>query len=184
MSKPSSSDLHDRTRAQLARLDERTRIAWSEYLAMTRASAPQAYADTEAFAWRRLRRSLAELTATDGASTSSSIDSTQSPAASAAPRDETSRTLDRGRRELEPGRACGQSSAAPAATSAATRPGSRTAIASCALPSAELPSFFCRRVELADGSVVAVTLLAGLDPRHRRAGARGGPQREDGRSSR
>jgi hypothetical protein len=33
-----------------------------------------------------------------------------------------------------------------------------------ALPSAELPSFFCRRVELADGGVVAVTLLAGLDP--------------------
>ena len=61
MSKPSSSDLHDRTRAQLARIDERTRTAWSEYLAMTRASAPQAYADTEAFAWRRLRRSLAEL---------------------------------------------------------------------------------------------------------------------------
>jgi hypothetical protein len=33
-----------------------------------------------------------------------------------------------------------------------------------ALPSAELPSFFCRRVELADGGVVAVTLLAGLEP--------------------
>jgi hypothetical protein len=33
-----------------------------------------------------------------------------------------------------------------------------------ALPSAELPSFFCRRVDLADGGVVAVTLLAGLDP--------------------
>ena len=33
-----------------------------------------------------------------------------------------------------------------------------------ALPGAELPSFLCRRVELADGGVVAVTLLAGLDP--------------------
>jgi hypothetical protein len=33
-----------------------------------------------------------------------------------------------------------------------------------ALPSGELPSFFCRRLELADGGVVAVTLLAGLDP--------------------
>jgi hypothetical protein len=33
-----------------------------------------------------------------------------------------------------------------------------------ALPGAELPSFLCRRVELADGGVVAVTLLAGIDP--------------------
>ena len=33
-----------------------------------------------------------------------------------------------------------------------------------ALPSAELPSFLVRRVELADGGIVAVTLLAGLDP--------------------
>jgi hypothetical protein len=61
MSKPSSSDQHDRSCAQLARIDERTRTAWSEYLAMTRASSPQAYVDTEAFAWRRLRRSLVEL---------------------------------------------------------------------------------------------------------------------------
>jgi hypothetical protein len=61
MSKPSSSDPHDRTCAQLARIDERIRTAWSEYLAMTRASAPQAYAETETFAWRRLRRTLAEL---------------------------------------------------------------------------------------------------------------------------
>ncbi len=34
-----------------------------------------------------------------------------------------------------------------------------------ALPGAELPSFLCRRVELADGGVVAVTLLAGIDPK-------------------
>jgi hypothetical protein len=61
MRTPSSSDLHDRSSAQLARIDGRTRTAWSEYLAMTRASSPQAYADTEAFAWRRLRRALAEL---------------------------------------------------------------------------------------------------------------------------
>jgi hypothetical protein len=33
-----------------------------------------------------------------------------------------------------------------------------------ALPGAELPSFLIRRVELADGGIVAVTLLAGLDP--------------------
>jgi hypothetical protein len=33
-----------------------------------------------------------------------------------------------------------------------------------ALPSGELPSFFCRRIELADGGIVAVTLLAGLNP--------------------
>jgi hypothetical protein len=32
------------------------------------------------------------------------------------------------------------------------------------LPGAELPSFLVRRVELADGGIVAVTLLAGLDP--------------------
>jgi hypothetical protein len=34
-----------------------------------------------------------------------------------------------------------------------------------ALPGAELPSFLVRRRELADGGVVAVTLLAGLDPK-------------------
>jgi hypothetical protein len=61
MSKPSSSESHDRTRAQLARVDERVRTAWTEYLAMTRASTARAYAETEAFAWRRLRRCLAEL---------------------------------------------------------------------------------------------------------------------------
>jgi hypothetical protein len=33
-----------------------------------------------------------------------------------------------------------------------------------ALPGAELPTFLVRRVELADGGIVAVTLLAGLDP--------------------
>jgi hypothetical protein len=33
-----------------------------------------------------------------------------------------------------------------------------------ALPGAELPSFLIRRRELGDGGVVAVTLLAGLDP--------------------
>ncbi len=57
----SSSDPHDHAQRQLARIDERTATAWSEYLAMTRASSPLAYAETEAFAWRRLRRSLAEL---------------------------------------------------------------------------------------------------------------------------
>jgi hypothetical protein len=46
-----------------------------------------------------------------------------------------------------------------------------------ALPSAELPSFLCRRVELADGGVVAVTLLAGLDP------TTGSPVLEDARNS-
>jgi hypothetical protein len=61
MMNPSSSDLHDRHRAQLARIDEHVATAWNEYLAMTRAGTPQAYAETEAFAWRRLRRSLAEL---------------------------------------------------------------------------------------------------------------------------
>lgn len=46
-----------------------------------------------------------------------------------------------------------------------------------ALPGAELPSFLCRRVELADGGVVAVTLLAGLDP------TTGSPVLEDARNS-
>jgi hypothetical protein len=63
MMSASSSDLHERTRAQLARVDERIGTAWNEYLAMTRAGAPAAYTQTEAFAWRRLRRSLAELAA-------------------------------------------------------------------------------------------------------------------------
>jgi hypothetical protein len=44
----------------VARLDERECTAWKEYLAMTRAGA-DAYEQTEPFAWRRLRRSLAEL---------------------------------------------------------------------------------------------------------------------------
>jgi hypothetical protein len=46
-----------------------------------------------------------------------------------------------------------------------------------ALPGAELPTFLCRRVELADGGVVAVTLLAGLDP------TTGSPVLEDARNS-
>jgi hypothetical protein len=61
MMSASSTDLHQRTRAQLARVDERIATAWNEYLVMTRAGAPAAYAQTEAFAWRRLRRSLADL---------------------------------------------------------------------------------------------------------------------------
>lgn len=53
---------HDPYRAQLARLDERVATAWNEYLAMTRGSTPDAYGQTEAFAWRRLRRELAHMT--------------------------------------------------------------------------------------------------------------------------
>jgi hypothetical protein len=41
------------------------------------------------------------------------------------------------------------------------------------MPGAELPSFLVRRRELPDGSVVAVTLLAGMDP------ATGAPVLED-----
>ncbi|MDX6525975.1 MAG: hypothetical protein QOI43_1486 [Gaiellales bacterium] len=62
MNQPSPSHSHDLLhRAQLVRLDERVATAWQEYLAMTRAGAPGAYTQTETFAWRRLRRSLAEL---------------------------------------------------------------------------------------------------------------------------
>jgi hypothetical protein len=46
---------------RLARLDERTRVAWGEYLAMTRASTQDVYAETESFAWRRLRRDMAAI---------------------------------------------------------------------------------------------------------------------------
>jgi hypothetical protein len=64
MNQPSPSHSHDLLhRAQLVRLDERVATAWQEYLAMTRAGTPGAYAQTETFAWRRLRRCLAELAA-------------------------------------------------------------------------------------------------------------------------
>ena len=62
MNQGSSIQPHDPYVAQVARLDERAVTAWNEYLAMTRAGAPEAYAQTEAFAWRRLRRDLAQLT--------------------------------------------------------------------------------------------------------------------------
>lgn len=60
MSDPTASEPHDRHRERVARLDDRVCTAWKEYLAMTRAGA-DAYEQTEPFAWRRLRRSLAEL---------------------------------------------------------------------------------------------------------------------------
>ena len=63
MHQPSASDLHDRHRALLARIDERTGTAWREYLTMTRAALAASYTETETFAWRRLRRSLAALAA-------------------------------------------------------------------------------------------------------------------------
>jgi hypothetical protein len=61
MQQPTSSEPHDRHRERVARLDERTRTAWTEYLSMTRGGARDVYEETEAFAWRRLRRGLAEL---------------------------------------------------------------------------------------------------------------------------
>jgi hypothetical protein len=61
MDQRSPSHSHDPHSTQIARLDERVATAWNEYLAMTRAGAPGAYAQTEAFAWRRLRRDLAHL---------------------------------------------------------------------------------------------------------------------------
>jgi hypothetical protein len=61
MCDPTAREPHDRHRERMARLDERVCTAWKEYLAMTRASAENAYDQTEPFAWRRLRRSLVEL---------------------------------------------------------------------------------------------------------------------------
>jgi hypothetical protein len=61
MHQPSSTHPGDPHLAQLARLDERAATAWSEYLAMTRAAGPEAYTQTESFAWRRLRRDLAQI---------------------------------------------------------------------------------------------------------------------------
>jgi hypothetical protein len=61
MSDRTASEPHDRHRERVAHLDERTCTAWKEYLAMTRAGAEGAYEQTESFAWRRLRRGLAEL---------------------------------------------------------------------------------------------------------------------------
>jgi hypothetical protein len=58
---PTSSELHRTQSERLARLDERTSDAWGEYLAMTRGSAPDVYAQTESFAWRRLRRDMAAI---------------------------------------------------------------------------------------------------------------------------
>ena len=55
------SELHRIHAERVARLDERTRSAWGEYLAMTRASTPDVYAETESFAWRRLRRDMAAI---------------------------------------------------------------------------------------------------------------------------
>jgi hypothetical protein len=56
-----SSELQRIRSDRLARLDERTCAAWGEYLAMTRASTADVYAQTESFAWRRLRRDLATI---------------------------------------------------------------------------------------------------------------------------
>ena len=56
-----SSELHRIHSERIARLDERTCAAWGEYLAMTRASTPDVYAQTESFAWRRLRRDMATI---------------------------------------------------------------------------------------------------------------------------
>jgi hypothetical protein len=61
MPQPTRSELHRTQSEHLARLDERTSNAWAEYLAMIRGGAPDVYAQTESFAWRRLRRDLAAI---------------------------------------------------------------------------------------------------------------------------
>ncbi|HEY1478510.1 MAG TPA: hypothetical protein VGF46_00685 [Gaiellales bacterium] len=61
MTQPTRTELHRDHLERSNRLAERTSTAWAEYLAMTRASAPEVYAETESFAWRRLRRDLAAI---------------------------------------------------------------------------------------------------------------------------
>jgi hypothetical protein len=54
-------ELRQRHEERLARLAAREREAWSEYLATTRSDDPLTYERAEPFAWRRLKRMLAEL---------------------------------------------------------------------------------------------------------------------------
>ena len=59
----SEQDLLARHAERLARLAQREASAWREYLAAARAGDKHGYDRAESFAWRRLKRLLAELSA-------------------------------------------------------------------------------------------------------------------------
>jgi hypothetical protein len=63
MQNPTEQELQQRYAERLARLSERETQAWCEYLASTRAGDSVVYEQAEPFAWRRLKRMLAELAA-------------------------------------------------------------------------------------------------------------------------
>jgi len=61
MRHPTEKELRQRYTERLAALAERECQAWREYLASTRSDDPLHYEQAEPFAWRRLKRMLAEL---------------------------------------------------------------------------------------------------------------------------
>jgi hypothetical protein len=63
MRHPTEHELQTRHAARLAQLEEREVGAWKEYLAGTRSGDALHYEQNEPFAWRRLKRMLAELAA-------------------------------------------------------------------------------------------------------------------------
>ena len=63
MDSPVSARVLKRHAARIAQLEEREVGAWKEYLAGTRSGDALHYEQNEPFAWRRLKRMLAELAA-------------------------------------------------------------------------------------------------------------------------
>ena len=61
MPHPTEQELRERYSERQANLAERECQAWREYLATTRSDDPVRYEQAEPFAWRRLKRMLAEL---------------------------------------------------------------------------------------------------------------------------
>ena len=61
MRHPTEQELRRQHAERAARLAARENQAWSEYLAMTRGGDELGYETAEPFAWRRLRRGLAEI---------------------------------------------------------------------------------------------------------------------------
>jgi hypothetical protein len=63
MRHPTEHELRQRHAARSAQLEEREVGAWKEYLAGTKSGDALHYEQNEPFAWRRLKRMLAELAA-------------------------------------------------------------------------------------------------------------------------
>jgi hypothetical protein len=61
MRRPTEQELRRTYAERAARLAARENEAWMEYLAYIRAGEANGYESVEPFAWRRLRRALAEL---------------------------------------------------------------------------------------------------------------------------